>query len=715
MIFALRDDLGKPTTSEPYVLMNYKEQPAGKLWRFRVFKVVREEAPYFFRDWEGVSREDTSEADPYEGEAGQSIEGPFPLRTLLPYCEETDAVSGPVFEDRTKRHWVKAAGNDGGSAKITMRYFYPNQIGFFPDSAHGGPKSGQHIPWLDDDTKRPVDVTYTVKWPDDAPKMKIGQTLIEAMNGLPGISGQCSVDLLYQQSDAIVGGSSVMLIDPIITHGVTLARIPNEVKTEDQGAEKSFPDLSLALRLRVSYDPINFRLKFKGISIKPVTGFQYALLNVMSKRERDELQALSKEAGWQAAINALYEAASKPVVIKDSNAQPYDKLALTSGLAQGVGFVTLALQNNSDTTKCGSSDAVSLMVIKVIPELDPGAIMVITPPCPFDEMLTLRHRGDFGGAIDEYQFEWRYLPDEDGTQPSAPKDQWLVFTPKPASGEGGVDINIKGPGILTLSDNWFVCRYKTPNGNMPWSGRWSEWTPAQLGEGWIKRVVGNINPFTQRASGGGIAGTEDNFFSYANKEVNTVVSMISQAGPKWTGDVPMNCKNLDDFGLLQIYETVLGRGIDFSIDGLPPVNYPPANSALLLVASRIADLYMLLGNEAYADAADPTIAFGTDDGQYGAEASSIHCFMNMKQIPSLLDEELALLRGRDDSAGPGVKVHPFYNRLIWNFTKDLNGGEAAYALNYNIQDQLGNVDGTISEADAKPLSAGGMVMLGDII
>ena len=32
-------------------------------------------------------------------------------------------------------------------------------------------------------------------------------------------------------------------------------------------------------------------------------------------------------------------------------------------------------------------------------------------------------------------------------------------------------------------------------------------------------------------------------------------------------------------------------------------------------AGRIADLYVLLGNEAYADAADPTIAFGTADGR----------------------------------------------------------------------------------------------------
>jgi hypothetical protein len=61
---------------------------------------------------------------------------------------------------------------------------------------------------------------------------------------------------------------------------------------------------------------------------------------------------------------------------------------------------------------------------------------------------------------------------------------------------------------------------------------------------------------------------------------------------------------------------------------------------------RLSDLYMLLGNEAYADTSEPTIAFGTDSGQYGNEASTIHCVQN--QTATLLKEELALLGGRDD-------------------------------------------------------------------
>jgi len=254
--------------------------------------------------------------------------------------------------------------------------------------------------------------------------------------------------------------------------------------------------------------------------------------------------------------------------------------------------------------------------------------------------------------------------------------------------------------VLTLTDNWFVVRYMPTSG--PAAGVWSDWTPPQLGEGWIKRVVGEINPFTQRAGGGGIAGAEESFTAFTTStEPNRIVSMISQAGPRWTGNLPLNCDNLDDFGLIPIYETVLGRGMDLSIDAPLPVDNPQVNTALLLVASRLADLYTLLGNEAYADAADPTIGFGTDDGVYGAEATSIHCFMN--QTSSLLEEELALLRGRDDTYAPGVKLYPLYNRLIWNFTNDMTGGEVAYALNYNIRDDIEEGNGVISEADAKRL------------
>ncbi len=64
----------------------------------------------------------------------------------------------------------------------------------------------------------------------------------------------------------------------------------------------------------------------------------------------------------------------------------------------------------------------------------------------------------------------------------------------------------------------------------------------------------------------------------------------------------------------------------------------------------------------------------------------------MNQVPNLLDEELILLRGRDEEG-----ARPVYNRLLWNFTKA--EGEAAYALSYNLTDL--NRDGFIDEADGR--------------
>ena len=92
------------------------------------------------------------------------------------------------------------------------------------------------------------------------------------------------------------------------------------------------------------------------------------------------------------------------------------------------------------------------------------------------------------------------------------------------------------------------------------------------------------------------------------------------------------------------------------------------------------------------DALDPTIGFGNDKIDIGNLNASRFCFEN--QMSSLLDEELALLRGVDQSLG-----RPVYNRLFWNFTK--GEGEVAYALNYSIKDV--NNDGFIDEKDAMKL------------
>ena len=65
-------------------------------------------------------------------------------------------------------------------------------------------------------------------------------------------------------------------------------------------------------------------------------------------------------------------------------------------------------------------------------------------------------------------------------------------------------------------------------------------------------------------------------------------------------------------------------------------------------------------------------------------------------MDTLLDQELDLLRGRDDTATT-VRSAPVYNRLFWNFTG--GNGEVAYVQTFNITDVNG--DGFINAADAQ--------------
>lgn len=247
--------------------------------------------------------------------------------------------------------------------------------------------------------------------------------------------------------------------------------------------------------------------------------------------------------------------------------------------------------------------------------------------------------------------------------------------------------------IRSLSDNYLIMRYQPNNSahasyvpdGQGGNAVWSQWTEPQLAEGWIKRVLKGINPFNQRIT--------DLF----NNSVNTEVSILAQAGARWEGDVALNLDSLNSAGLIEIYETVLNRGKMLSLGG--GINYGPANDALLLAAGYLNDLYMLIGNEAWADASNPTIGIGTKDSTYGSIATALFSFRG--QLPSLLEEELALMRGRDDFLLPGVELRPVYNRLIWNYTRGINAGEVIYALNYNILDQ--NTDGGVDADDARRL------------
>ena len=248
---------------------------------------------------------------------------------------------------------------------------------------------------------------------------------------------------------------------------------------------------------------------------------------------------------------------------------------------------------------------------------------------------------------------------------------------------GGDPDNPFGGSAFVLNDRWFTMRYrpKASAGNALGTP-WSRWMPPQFTEGWIKRVLAAINPFEQRVK------------DLSSNAINTDVSVITQAGTRWEGDLALNMDNINDAGLIAIYETVLNRAKSMSIDA--NTNDPDTNNALILAAGYLNDLYTILGNEAFADAANPTISLDA-----GAVNSSRFSFEG--QVASSLDEELALLHGRDDSVSPGVTSAPFYNRLVWNYTHGINSGEAIYAVNYNIKEKVGSstANGVVDESDAQ--------------
>ncbi|KAF0181709.1 MAG: hypothetical protein FD161_382 [Limisphaerales bacterium] len=279
----------------------------------------------------------------------------------------------------------------------------------------------------------------------------------------------------------------------------------------------------------------------------------------------------------------------------------------------------------------------------------------------------------FSGALpgSQLSFNLRLEAYESVDQTSLPGTQWLALDASKFRDKVRAILGT-GADVRALSDNYLIARYRATNTtHASFAKGFSRWTEPQLAEGWIKRVLAGINPFNQRVT--------DLF----NNSVNTDVSILTQAGKRWEGDVALNLESINSYGLIEIYETVLRRGRNISIDS--GINYGPANDALLLAASYLNDLYMMLGNEAWADSSNPTIGVGTKENDV---ATALFAFKG--QVATLLEEELALLRGRDDFLQPGVQARPVYNRMFWNYTRGIDAGEVIYALNYNIKPLAGS-------------------------
>ena len=406
-------------------------------------------------------------------------------------------------------------------------------------------------------------------------------------------------------------------------------------------------------------------------------------------------------------------------------------------------YVTIVENNRAEL----DGDPISLHIVEIIPDRYRGAIKVVEAANAFSERVTLQHNGEFGANTEDLYYEWwirdatslDLVADEvfaDGTLKavdSQGNSLWQQYLPErtfsPAELAAlGVDadtakhlglhsIVFEGRPDVTLADKLVLMRYRhksEQNWNLvPFefsdaAAEWQPGTPApfqwagaanspqlqadgskryipQLVMGWVKRVLDRINPYEARYT---------DFFG--NESPATYSSQIQIAGAPFAGKVALNDQKnvIENTGLIELYETVLQRARELSIDNSSnPVATDGINQAILLAATRLAVLYELLAREAYSDAQDSTITVtSSSNNNLASVVSFTHAFQNYE--PDVLHEELSLLRGTDFR-----KSYPVFNRMFWNYAKGL--GEAAYNVNYNIYDE--DTDGIINEDDARAL------------
>jgi hypothetical protein len=633
-----------------------------------------------------------------------------------------------------------------------MKFYYNSMAGFYEPTLPFASQrpAGTIMPFIADiGDDVPVTLNYAPKWPDDptlpiamrqiVPVLSTAETLTlpkaSAIAGqLPQVRGATSAEVLYEQSIAIRGTTapSVTLFDPTRAKtfplsNISLNKIPSSVLTSDYAGKTYFQTLPPHLQQRFYYDASLGTLGglvLKGEFFDEIAGEDYLHLNVAGPGDLDLLKDICSNADvnkamWDQTVAALStkvetftESASVPGTYvvdttKDSRTinvgtladirdrdTAVDSYALTAP-GTGTGYITLMFENGEAFTDPGNP--VAMHIIKVDPALYRGDVKVLLASNPLDEQMTLRHSGDYASRPDLYEFQWRYGFPTDGTNPlvtasnvdtAASTSTWL----KP-EGELGSSITVGGspsaaisnPAVL-MGDTYFTMNYRLKVAGQATDQGWSGWTRPILVEGWIKRVLAKITPFNQRMS------------DLYNNEINTDVSMLTQAGKRWEGDIALNLDNINDVGLIEIYETVLNRGKKFTVGS--GIDFASANSALILAAGYLNDLYTILGNEAYADAANPTISI--DDPNSSTEVNTSR-FSFEGQVASSLDEELSLLKGRDDSVNPGVDVAPAYNRLWWNYTRGILSGEVIYGTNYNIKEKTGSstANGVVDAADAQ--------------
>ncbi len=710
--WALRSDLCEEGM-RPAVLVQYEKGGARMM---KYFDVVATNAEYaVFAD---------------ECTVGAALPGPHPIDLLpSPWTSKTwwegDATNTPAYRDRKLQLWARQAGT------LPVHYYYPVQSGFwFPQLADGSqPATGTAVPWMARFANASADVltgtppawTWTAEWPDSAPELKLAQTLTEAVNGLPEVWDASSMAIAWPDMSAAGMDGRLRLFDPtvMVKTGSSAYATPDELlaafeidttdptKVVKRGGRYYFSGLPPSVSGRFYVDPNGTGadcIRLVG-ELSEQAGYASILyVNVLAPQERDAIKALvsdscAAKSTWESIIDAF---ATAPVIPNTASYKTTDAGQTANSLCIGytaadhyalnsqsyTGWVVTVENDWTNTQVVAEGSPISMHVMKVVPEYYTARVVTRQDPNNLlSEQLDVVYTEGFAGSPTDYEFEWAAkVPAPGQAVPKA--DEVAQGGSTFSSDYMRITIGKQGDTLDSMVNKYFAMRYRAKSGAAArdvMGDVWSDWCGPALAEGWVQRVLNNVTPYTQKMR------------DFYENEAETVVSMIEQAGKPYEGDVALNQENLPDCGLVELYETIFSKAESMSL--LQGINDAAANQQLLLAAERLADLYQILGDEAYSDALNPTIGFGSKFSNisdhmlgvdYGAASPGLFCFDN--QVQSLLDEELALVRGMDR-----VTDAPVYNRLLWNFTRGMNAGELAYAVNYNIDGaQTGSID--VSEA-----------------
>lgn len=182
----------------------------------------------------------------------------------------------------------------------------------------------------------------------------------------------------------------------------------------------------------------------------------------------------------------------------------------------------------------------------------------------------------------------------------------------------------------------------------------------------IASTTGLSGPIGRASSGPVIQNTLDTIsdeasceFFRANRETTTYLNMIARYGRPWLPDTNQSSAVDRDAPIENISSTLrsLASIVPVHLEaGFWPVEKATSSTATSdeypsqFHEAALQELYsfeMLLGNEAFADAADPTVGGCDAQGVCPGDLGNLFAFEGVPGIGSLLAEELALLRGRE--------------------------------------------------------------------